>query len=206
MGNPFLRTSPLAVAAALLVATRVPGDHAVWAVTAVAGAVLLVLLGLLYHWTVTPTWMRRATFLLALLLLLVPTTPHALLGFLPAWLVAIFLVLALHVLFRSDDGMAPEVEGRSHVASWHHGLRYLPAVMAASALVTLPMLYGVMLPERFHAAYELRTALAPLLPLVLLTTLLIAAGAVHTLTGHAVRAARSPQRSRDDRDQEGEPA
>lgn len=177
-------------AVVLLAATRLPGDDGTGTLLAAASALLLAALAAAaVLWRRAPASLRAWLFVVALATLLVPPSQAAVLSWLPDWVPALAFVLALHGFFRGDAQRAPRVGDRSE-AKRRLVLRYLPAAVAAVALVAFPPVL-TLLPVRVGAAYELHTALTPLVPLALLGGLLAAGGTLRGLLRRGPRATRA---------------
>lgn len=155
----------LALAAALLAATRIPGDSYVQAAAAAASCALVALAPLLLGRR--RAWVAPVALALLAGGLLLPTSRTAVLAGVPDLAVALVAALALLYVNRHDATTAPLLAERGR-AGGRQALRFLPPVALAAVVAVLPWLLQRLLPARIADAYEMQTAAGPVVALLLL--------------------------------------
>lgn len=175
--NVAVRLGIWLVAVALVAGTRLPGVSgaatvlAVAAVAAIGGIAVLVTI-----WKKAPSGVRTLLFLLNLAFFLLPPSPDAAFASVPGWVVALVFVLALHAFFHDQAQRPPTVDGAGSPLA-RRFLRFLPAAVCVALLVGAGFALR-WLPLRIRSAFELETALGPLLAVALLGGALLVLGAL----------------------------
>lgn len=178
----------LALAALVLILTRIPHHQTLWAVAAALLGLTVLGLGLTWMYGPHKPWMRATTLAGGAVLLLLPTSHEAILA-VPATVAALLALLAAYHLHDARKTRAPTLEtGNAGPQTW---ARFIPLALVVAAVTLATLLTRSLLPDRWSSLYELRAATEPLV------TLALVAGVILTVVWLREGLARRPEQKKE---------
>lgn len=161
--------------------TRLPADGLVWTIVfLLAASAVVVLAALATSWSKAPSLLRGWLLLVSLGMFLVPPSAGAVAPWIPAWTAAGLYAVTLHLFFQDDSRRAPVVRDPAATRKASQVVRYLPVAAAVAVLVIAPLVLALM-PLRIRSVFELQTAFAPVLPLLLVGGALLVGGSMRAV-------------------------
>ena len=165
---PMLRTLALVAGAALLTATRVPGQQP-WGLPVLAVGLLVALVCIPQGWRAQPRpWLPRLGALGLVAATVVPPAPRPLIGAVPPLAVAAAVFVLLLMAFP-----------RRRVGAARARLPGPRTALVVAAMASVPVLWkgaGFLVPDRIASSYELQVLLGPLVAAPVLALALLTVG------------------------------